>query len=69
MILVYLAINPKWEKLIIGLRSTVSEAYMMDKTQPYNDLVDSMRLATKFFELNDNDDNTPTNSHTFNKSE
>ena len=40
-----LAINPKYEQLIVGLRSTVSEEYKMDKTQPYNDLVDSMRLA------------------------
>lgn len=48
-----LAINSKYEKLIVGLRSTVSEEYKMDKTQPYNDLVDSMRLAAKFFDLND----------------
>lgn len=52
-----LAINSKYEKLIVGLRSTVSEEYKMDKSQPYNDLVDSARLACKFFELND--DNTP----------
>jgi hypothetical protein len=55
-----LAINSKYDKLIVGLRSTISEEYKMDKSQPYNDLVDSCRLAAKFFELND--DNTPTNS-------
>lgn len=53
-----LAINSKWEKLIVGLRSTVSEEYKMDKTQPFNDLVDSARLACKFFELNDDNDAT-----------
>jgi hypothetical protein len=53
-----LAINSKYEKLIVGLRSTVSEEYKMDKTQPYNDLVDSCRLAAKFFELNDDNTNS-----------
>ena len=48
-----LAINSGWDKLLVGLKSTVSEEYKMDKSQPFNDLVDSMRLACKFFELND----------------
>lgn len=51
-----LAINSGWDKLIVGLKSTVSEEYKMDKSQPFNDLVDSMRLACKFFELNDDSD-------------
>ena len=48
-----LAINSGWDKLLVGMKSTVSEEYKMDKSQPFNDLVDSMRLACKFFELND----------------
>jgi hypothetical protein len=51
-----LAINSGWDKLIVGLKTTVSEEYKMDKSQPFNDLVDSMRLACKFFELNDDND-------------
>jgi hypothetical protein len=51
-----LAINSGWDKLLVGLKATVSEEYKMDKSQPFNDLVDSMRLACKFFELNDDSD-------------
>lgn len=55
-----LAINSGWDKLVVGLKATVSEEYKMDKSQPYNDLVDSCRLACKFFELNDDKDQNNT---------
>lgn len=47
------AINSKYEKLITGLRSAIAEEYKLDKTTPYNHLVDAARLAAKQIALND----------------
>jgi hypothetical protein len=48
-----IAINNKWEKLIVGLRGALATEYRLDKTEsPYSDLIDSFRLAMKFFTLN-----------------
>jgi hypothetical protein len=47
-----IAINPKWDKLIVALRGAIAREYKLDKTElPYNDLTDSFRLAAKFFKL------------------
>lgn len=48
-----IAINSKWEKLIIGLRGALATEYRLDKTEsPFPDLIDAFRLAAKFFTLN-----------------
>lgn len=48
-----IAINSKWEKLLVGLRGALATGYRLDKTEsPYSDLIDSFRLAMKFFTLN-----------------
>jgi hypothetical protein len=46
------AINPRHEKLIAGLRGAIAKEYRLNKTEtPYSDLVDAYRLAMKFFSL------------------
>jgi hypothetical protein len=46
------AINPKWNKLISGLKGAIAQEYKLNKTEtPYSDLVDAFRLACKFFQL------------------
>jgi hypothetical protein len=48
-----IAINSKWDKLIVGLRGALATEYRLDKTEsPYSDLIDSFRLSMKFFTLN-----------------
>lgn len=48
-----LAINPQFDKLVVGLRSTVSQEYVMQKDTPFNHLVDAMRLAARYVVLNE----------------
>ena len=46
------AISPKYEKLIVGLKGAVAQDYKLIKSEsPFNDLVDAYRLAMKFFNL------------------
>lgn len=48
-----IAINSKWEKLIVGLRGAIATEYRLEKTEsPHSDLIDGFRLAAKFFALN-----------------
>jgi hypothetical protein len=46
------AINPKFDKLIEGLRTCTAVEYKVDKqNMMYSDVFDSFRLASKFFGL------------------
>jgi hypothetical protein len=47
-----IAINKKWESLIVALRGAVAQNGKLDKSQsPENDILDSFILACKFFSL------------------
>jgi hypothetical protein len=48
----YLAIDPKYDKLLISLRTAYANELALDKeATPYNDLLDALRLALKGFEF------------------
>jgi hypothetical protein len=47
-----IAINEKWQDLIVGLRGAISTNYKLNKSEtPFPDLIDSFMLACKFFTL------------------
>ena len=46
----YIAINPKFDKLIISLRTAVENDGMLDKeATSYDDMFDAFRLALHFY--------------------
>jgi hypothetical protein len=48
----YLAISPKFEKLIISLRTAQANEYSLDKKQTsYDDLLDALRLSLKGYNI------------------
>ena len=48
----YIAINPKFDKLITSLRTAVENAGMLDKeSTSYDDVFDAFRLALHFYRL------------------
>jgi hypothetical protein len=50
-----IAINPKFDKLIIALRTAVDKDGTLDKeATSYNDIFDAFRLALKFYHFEDN---------------
>ena len=47
-----ISIPPRFENLIIGLKGAVSVEYKLQKEEsPFNDLIDAMRLACRYFTL------------------
>jgi hypothetical protein len=48
-----IAIDKQFDKLLIGLRTSVANEYKLDKTvTSFNDLVDAFRLSLIFFKRN-----------------
>jgi hypothetical protein len=48
----YIAINPKFDKLITSLRTAVEDDGMLDKeATSYDDVFDAFRLALHFYRL------------------
>jgi hypothetical protein len=48
----YLAIPPKFEKLIISLRTAQAREYTLDKNQrSYDDLLDALRLSLRGYNI------------------
>jgi hypothetical protein len=48
-----IAIHPKFDKLLTGLRTAVANEYRLDKEQSsFNDLTDAFRLSLIFFKRN-----------------
>jgi hypothetical protein len=48
----YLAIPPKFEKLIISLRTAQAREYTLDKNQTgYDDLLDALRLSLRGYNI------------------
>jgi hypothetical protein len=48
----YLANSPKFEKLILTLRTAQAKEYTLDKqATSYDDLLDALRLSLKGYEL------------------
>jgi hypothetical protein len=48
----YLAISPKFEKLIISLRTAQANEYSLDKKQTsYDDILDALRLSLKGYNI------------------
>jgi hypothetical protein len=48
----YLAIHPKYDKLIISLRTAYAKEYSLDKDQTsYNDSLDALRLSLKGYQI------------------
>jgi hypothetical protein len=48
----YLAIDPKYDKLLTSLRTAYATELTLDKNQTsYNDLLDGLRLALKAFQF------------------
>lgn len=46
----YLAINPKFDKLIIGLRTAVANEYTLDKeATSFDDLLDAFRMTLRYY--------------------
>jgi hypothetical protein len=45
----HIAINPKFDKLIVALRTAVDQDGTLDKETSYNDIFDAFRLALKFY--------------------
>jgi hypothetical protein len=58
----YVAINPKFDKLITSLRTTVEkgEGALDKKITSYNDVFDAFRLAMKMFYFRSKDDDSRT---------
>jgi hypothetical protein len=49
----YLAIDPKYDKLLTSLRTAYASELSLDKKETsYDDLLDGIRLSLKGFELN-----------------
>jgi hypothetical protein len=50
----YIAINPKFDKLITSLRTAVENDGMLDKeATSYDDVFDAFRLAMHFYRLSE----------------
>jgi hypothetical protein len=48
----YLAIPPKYEKLIVSLRTAQAKEYSLDKEQTsYDDSLDALRLSLKGYDI------------------
>lgn len=48
----YLAIDPKYDKLLTSLRTAYATELTLDKTQTsYNDLIDALRLSLKGYKI------------------
>jgi hypothetical protein len=46
------AINPKFDKLVVALRTAVAEDGVLDKeATAHDDLLDSFRMALKFYKF------------------
>jgi hypothetical protein len=58
----YVATNPKFDKLITSLRTTVEkgEGALDKKITSYNDVFDAFRLAMKMFYFRSKDDDSRT---------
>jgi hypothetical protein len=49
----YLAIDPKYDKLLTSLRTAYANELTLDKEQTsYNDLLDALRLSLKGYDIN-----------------
>jgi hypothetical protein len=47
-----MAVPQKFDKLIVALKTAVVNEYSLDKESTYDDLLDSLRLSLKCYEVN-----------------
>jgi hypothetical protein len=63
----YVAINPKFDKLITSLRTAVEkgEGALDKEITSYNDVFDAFRLAMKMFYFRSKDDDSRTHAYIY----